>query len=318
MTAPWPAASFDTAALALLAAFMWGANYFVLTRLFPGRGARPHLGDVVLTSGLLLTAIFLWLSLVYAAISPTTGAWIAVFLAINSMMVAVGAWFLAVMLRAELRAVAANNWSWPTAFAGLVLGNELSMAAAFVLIGTGPDPYFGPAGAGVVGLVTDAATSVWFFWPMLGTMLVLLATVALPRFDRTALLGLTASAALGPWIVSAPVVGAVAMSGLMALVFVQMFREIGRGEEGTNLGVARGVVAGFVVMAVVEAAFFAAPNSVWAPVPFAAATLTVMGAEVLYLGRRGLMQLAGPRLTTDPSAPRATGSGSLGDPPAAG
>lgn len=317
MSAPWPALSFDTIALAVLAAFMFGANYYVVTRLFPGRGARPHLGDVVLITGLLLTAICLWLSLVYAAISPTAGAWIAVLLAINSMMVAFGAWFLAVMLRAEQRFVARSGWAWPFVYALLVLGNELSMAAAFVLIESGPGPYLGGSGSGVFGLLSDATTSVWFFWPMLGTMLILLATVPLPRAERTVLIGLTASAAVGPWIVASPLAGAAAMTVLMALVFLQIFREIGRGSTEGYLGVARGTVGGFALMAAAEAAFFVAPSASWAPVPFAAATLLVMGAELLFLSRTALTQLADPTPVPEPTSPAASTT-PLPEPPAAG
>lgn len=318
MTAPWPPPTFVGGALVVLALLMFGANYFVVTRLFPGRGARPHLGDVVLISGLLLTAICLWLSLVYAATSPTEGAWIAVFLAVNSMMVAVGAWFLAVMLRAEQRFVSRSGWSWPTAFTALVLGNELSMAAAFVLITTGPDPYLGVAGSGAVGLVTDATTSVWFFWPMLATMLVLIATVPLPGAERTALLGLTATAALGPWIVASPLAGALAMSGLMAIVFLLLFREIARESSDGYLAVARGVIAAFAAMAAAEAAFFVDPSAGWAPVPFAAATLVVMGAELLFLSRRALAALADPAPSADATAPPMPTSGTRSESPTTG
>ncbi|MCI4336698.1 MAG: hypothetical protein L3K17_05830 [Thermoplasmata archaeon] len=322
MTAPWPELSFVGAALGVLALFMFGGNIYVVTRLFPGPSGRPHLGDVVLIAGLLLTAIFLWLSLVYAAISPSAGAWIAVFLALNSMMVVVSAWFIAVMLRAEERPVAPRGWTWPTAFTALVLGNELAMAVAFVLIQTGPDPYLGSGGAGVVGLLADASTSIWFFWSMLGTMAVLVVWVRFPRGERTALLGLTASAAIGPWVVAAPLEGAVGMAGLMAVVFWLLFRELGSDLSPSYLNVARGVILGFTVMAVAEAAFFFDPSSPWAPVPFAVATLGVMGAELLFLSRRALVRPVAGTLPEPfaPSAPAPSdaSSSSVPDSPAGG
>ena len=318
MTAPWPTASFVGVALSLLALFMFAGNAYVIRRLFPGRAARLHLGDVVLITGLLLTAVFLWLSLVYAALSPTTGAWIAVFLAVNSMMVALGAWFIAVMLRAEERWVSPTGWSWPATFTALVLVNELSMALAFVLIQSRPDPYFAAGGAGTGGLLTDATTSLWFFWPMLGTMALLLTTVPLPRGERRALWGLTASAAIGPWVVSSPLVGALAMAGLMAVVFVVLFREVASDASPGFLAVARAVIVAYALMAAAEAAFFFDPKAPWAPVPFAATTLIVMGAELLYLGRRALGEGRDPAPTPFPSVPSVHAPATVSEPPASG
>lgn len=319
MTAPWPSASFLGGALALLALFMFGGNAYVVRQLFPGRSTRPHWGDVVLITGLLLTAVFLWLSLVYAALSPTSGAWIAVFLALNSMMVAVSAWFVAVMLRAEERPVSRTGGAWPATFAALIVANELSMAVAFVLLQIGPNAYWAPGGAGTLGLLTDASTSVWFFWPMLGTMALLLVTVPLPRGERRALWGLTASAAIGPWVVAAPLVGAIAMALLMTVVFVILFAEIAREPTAGFLGVARGVIVAYALMAGAEAAFFFDPSAAGASVPFAAVTLLVMGAEVLYLGRRALVQWPDAEPTPETAPPAVPAPSPLSEtPPTAG
>lgn len=309
MTAPWPTASFVTVALGTLALFMFAGNLYVVRRLFPGRVARPHLGDVVLISGLLLTAVFLWLSLIYVAISPTVGAWIGVLLAINSMMVAVSAWFIAVMLRAEERVVSATGWRWPAMFTGLVLANELTMAVAFVLIQAGPATYPTTEGVGVIALLADATTSIWFFWPMLGSMALLVATVPLGRGERRALGGLTASAAVGPWVVAAPLLGAITMALLMAVVFAILFRELHRDMTTEYLAVARGVIGAYAVMGAAEAAFYFDPSSPWAPVPFAAATIGVMGAEVLYLGRFAMARLPDPpRIPRVPSPYESSGT----------
>lgn len=274
--------------LAVLAAVMVGATIYLLRHLYPRRGGLPDLGTVVLVAGALIMMAGLWLSVAYAVLDPGDSSWTAVFLAINSMMALVGAWLIAVFLRAEERRLPARGWAWPSIFGLMILGNELLMGSTFQLVLSGPGPYFGAGGAGLLLLVSDAATSVWFDGAMLVTMVFLVLWLPFPRGERTALIGLSVSAAAGPWVVAAPLPGAIASVLLMTVVFAFLARELQLRPTPGFLRISRGVASALAVVAIAALIVALDRDPVLGPLPFVATTLLVMGVEVAYLGHAGL------------------------------
>lgn len=280
-----------------LAAVMVVATIYLVVQLFPRRGGLPHFGTLVLVLGAFVMTTGLWLSLIYAVVDPGDNSETAVFLAINSMMAIVGAWFIAVFLRAEERKIRGTGWTWPAVVGSLVVGNELLMAGTFVLVLNGPGPYVSAGWSGVLHWFSDGATSIWFYWAMLVTMAFLAVWLPLPRNERVALLGLSTSALVGPWVIGAPLAGAVAMAAAMAVVFLLLGRELTGHPTPAFVRIGGGVAAAFGLMTTSAAMFAVDPKGLVAPLPFAVVGLVVMAAETAYLLRRGFERLGAAERT---------------------
>ncbi len=286
----------------LVAFLMVGANGYFIVRLFPRSGRTPNLATIILIFGLLVMSTGLWLSFLYAILSPGDTSTVAVFLAANSMMAVFGAWMIGVMLHAEEKHASPNGWLWPLLFASLIVGNDLLMGTAFVLLGSGGAPAID---AGVVGVLSNAVVSVWFFWAMLANMLVLVFWLPLPRVERLLLIGFAASTLAAPWIVAAPVPAAVVMTAIMAATFAVVAREVGRTAVSSRrfLRIVQAVAGGFAAMSFAALITVADPLPSGAPVVFATASLAVMWVELFVLARWAFRGFPGPRTQPDQGEP---------------
>ena len=285
MTAALPTVGPGLVPFALVAAFMVAGNLYFLSRLFPRRGGPPTFATAILVIGLLVMSMGLWFALIYAILSPGDASTVSVFIAGNSMMAVFGTWAIGLLFRSEENRIPARGWVWPSVVALLFLGNEILMGAAFVLAQSGAAPYSSLGYAGLVRLVADAVDSVWFFWGMLANMMLLVFWLPLGRAERVALVGLSASAAVGPWVVRAPLAGALAMAAIMTVVFVLLFEQMGRSSTVSvrYLRTAAAVAGAFGAMALGELLFLLNPDPVLGAFPFAAVSLLVMAGEVLVL-----------------------------------
>ena len=207
MTAPWPEFGVGLVPYGLLFGLMLLGNGYVVIRLFPRAGGRPTLADATILIGILLMAMGLWFALIYAILDPGSASEVSVFIALNSMMGVVGCWAIALFLRAEAKPMAGPRWQWPGVFALLLVSNEFLMGVAFVLGEAGPSQYASEGWAGLATLVGDSVCSAWFFWAMLANMLLILYWLPMERPAKTALTGLAFTAAVGPWLVTAPLEG---------------------------------------------------------------------------------------------------------------
>jgi hypothetical protein len=300
MTAPWPEFGLGLIAYLLVFGLMLAGNVYVVIRLFPRSGTPATLADATILIGILLMAMGLWFALIYAFLDPGGASEVSVFIALNSMMAVVGCWAIALFLRAETKPLGGPRWQWPAVFTILILGNELLMGSAFVLAQVGPSGYSAIGWAGLAALVGDSVTSVWFYWAMLSNMLIVVYWLPLDRASRTALLGFSATASLGPWLVTAPLGAGIAMGVLMVLVLFATVLERRRGPLGLSYVRTLVVVwGGFVLMAIGEGAFLSEPSAIWKTFLLGLATIGAMGAELLYLIDSGLEARRSivPRLT---------------------
>ncbi|HTT44643.1 MAG TPA: hypothetical protein VMH38_01325 [Thermoplasmata archaeon] len=275
-----------------LAALMVAANVYILVLLFPRPRPSPTLATIVLVVGLLVAALGLWGAAIYAVLSPSDAATIAVFLAANSMMSVAGAWLIALFYRAEEHRVAPRSWTWPGLLALLFLGNELLMGVAFVLAIDGSSGYVAAGTAGLAALVSDAVDSVWFFWAMLANMVALVLVLPLPRPERALLFGLASTSAVGPFVVLDPVPAGIAMAAIMGVVVVLAVQEL-RGARELRPGYVwsvMGVFAAFGAMGGGEVLFLLFPGPLLGALPFALGTLLVMGGEFAILSRWAFSQ----------------------------
>jgi hypothetical protein len=289
----------------LLAVLMVGGNLFVVSRLFPRNPPRPTLATAILLLGILLMSMGLWFSGIYAVLSPGDASTVSVFIALNSMMAVVGIWAISLLFRAGTKPLPARGGLWPLAFALLIVGNELLMGLTFVLAQVGPGPFATLGWAGLAGVVGAAAESAWFFWAMLGTMVFVVAWLPFSTPERRLLYGFAAAAAVGPWIVPDPVVGAVGMAVVMGATFGILAKEMWSSAPTPRfLWVAFGVGAGFLAMVGGQALAYTVRGSAWASVPFGLTSFLVMAAEVFLLARWGLARgVAAPEAPLLP-APR--------------
>ncbi len=274
----------------LLAVLMVAGNLYILTALFPRSGKRPTLATAILLLGILLMSMALWFSGIYAVISPGQASTVSVFIALNSMMAVVGLWAISLLFRAGTKFLPSHGLLWPLGFALLMVGNELLMGLTFVLAQVGPATYSAEGWPGLATLVGDAGTSAWFFWAMLVTMAFLVTWLPIRPRERWVLYGFSASAAVGPWVVPDPEVGAIGMAVVMTGTFVLLVREVWRSAAPAPryLWVGLGVALGFLAMVAGEALSFLVRSTVWSTFPFGLASFVVMTVEWFLLARWGL------------------------------
>jgi hypothetical protein len=282
-----PTASSWLPVFALLAALMVGGNVFVIVRVLPRNGARPTLATAILLLGILLMSMALWFSGIYAVLSPGQASTVSVFIAVNSMMAVVGLWAISLLFRAGIKHLPAHGFLWPLGFAMLIVGNEFLMGLTFVLAQEGPGPYGAAGWPGLAAVVGDAASSAWFFWPMLVTMTFLVTWLPFSRPERRLLYGFAAASAIGPWVVPDPVVGAVGMAVVMVTTFAFLARDLWRRPVPTAryLWAGLGITAGFLTMVGGEALSYILRSSAWASFPFGLASFVVMTVELFVLAR---------------------------------
>jgi len=283
MFLPLPALVFTPALVpfAVVALSMIGVTIFLLGTVLPTSGLPPLLTQMVIALAVLGGGSLLLLSLLFVFLNPNaTESWTFVLLAFNFMMMfPAGIWFVSQILFRDRR-VDAVGWFWPVTLSTVTTGSEALMGVLFAYGAVGGPTATVPALA--VGL-----SSVWFFWSMAAVMTALLLWAPLGETERWALLALTASAVLGPWVTTYPTVGGVAMAVLMGASFVALLRALWQGrvarEEGRLLV---GLAAAFLAMTLAGLGVAASGGTVIAAIGFGTVMGVVMGIEVAYLIHR--------------------------------
>ncbi|MGA9839977.1 MAG: hypothetical protein WBF81_00390 [Thermoplasmata archaeon] len=274
-----------TAALApfaVVALSMIGVTIFVFGKALPADGRPPLVTQMTLALAVLGGGSVLLLALVFVFLDPNgTTAWTWVLLGFNFMMMGpAGIWFIGLILFRDRR-VAANDWTWPIALAVMTTGSEVLMGILFVV---------GGATSPLSDLATFAlgVSSIWFFWSMAAIMAALVLWAPLATVERWALVALTLSAVIGPWVTTFPIVGGLAMTVLMAAIFVFLVRTLSgwgtvRAEE---IGLLLGLAAAFLAMAGAGLALVATGGSQVSVLVFGSVMGVVMTVEIAYLVRR--------------------------------
>ncbi len=283
MFLPIPALVFTPALIpfAIVAVSMIGVTIFLLGKVLPTTGRPPLLTQMGIALAVLGGGTLLLLSLLDVFLDPNaTESWTFVLLAFNFMMMfPAGIWFVSQILFRDRR-VDAAGWFWPVTLAVVTTGSEALMGILFAYGVVGGPTATLPALA--VGL-----SSVWFFWSMAAVMAALLVWAPLGRTERWALLALTGSAVLGPWVTAYPTVGGIGMTVLMGAIFAVLVRALLGGrvprEEGPLLV---GLAGAFLAMTLAGLFVVASGGSVVADLTFGTVMGCVMGVEVAYLIRR--------------------------------
>lgn len=270
------------APFAAIAILMIGIAIFVFGKVLPANGRPPLVTQMTLALAVLGSGSVLLLALVFVFLnSDGTSAWTFVLLAFNFMMVGpAGLWFIGLVVFQDRR-IGARDWTWPVALAAMTTGSEVLMGFLFAL---GGETTILP-GAATVAL---GLSSVWFFWSMAAIMGALVLWAPLARIERYALVALTLSAVIGPWVTSYPTVGGVAMTALMAGIFAYLLRALSSHAvvRPDEVGLLIGLAVAFLAMAVAGLGLVASNGGEVAVLAFGAVMALVMTVEIAYLLRR--------------------------------
>ncbi len=284
MQIPFPPLGVSDALIpfAIVALSMIGITVFVFGQVLPRDSRAPLVTQMLLALAVLGGGSVLLLSLVLTFTNPNgTSAWTWVLLGFNFMMMApAGIWFIGLIVFRDRR-IQTNDWTWPLAIAVTTTGSEVLMGILFAL---------GGASIPLSLLSTFALglSSIWFFWSMAAIMTALLLWAPLAPIERGALVALTVSAVLGPWVTTYPIVGGIAMGVLMAGVFGYLVRALLRSARvhTEEVGLLIGLAVAFLAMAVTGASLAATDGAAVAVLAFGSVMAVVMTVEIAYLVRR--------------------------------
>ncbi|MFZ1022915.1 MAG: hypothetical protein WAN87_02115, partial [Thermoplasmata archaeon] len=279
-------------ALAILAGLMAGGNSYIFVQFFPRAGGTPNLGRAILVAGLLGSSLCVWLAVMWAVVVPSFGAWLAVFLGMNSMMVAVGVWFVAIFLRAEEKRVPSGSWGWAATLSLLVVGNELFMGTSFVGAVGGPGALLVGSTPAVISGFTASVNSLWFFCAMLANLTWLVLWLPLVRREKEALLGLSAITIVGPWVLWSPLWGTltlVLVAAVVALLVLRSFRATAHPTVRYSR-IVMGTLAGLATVAVAASLAGFVADSPIGSLAWASAAFSVLFFQLLFLSQSALKQ----------------------------
>lgn len=308
-----PELSSTTAAFVVVAAGMIAFNLVVLLQFFPRKGRRtPTLSRAAIVGYVLVSSWFLWITILYDALTGDSqlGA-TALLFGVQIMMMAPFVWCFVTILRGHQYHVDPTGYAWPAFLALVILGNELFMGSVYAVIVLGNGGFYPGGTWGLGQAFAVSVVSVWFFWSMFANTMVLLFWVPMPRAERVALVGLAATALIGPWVLADAAAAGVLMAVVMAATLLLTLVEIRR-SPGESTGAARvlqGVALGFTAMAAGVLLAVARPGAAWAPLPFAGTMVLVMAGEMLFLARRvlGILSAGAPtgskRAAPSPAVP---------------
>ncbi len=270
------------APFAAIAIAMIAVTIFVLGKALPSDGRPPLVTQMALCLTVIGGGSVLLLALVFVFLNPDgVTAWTWVLLAFNFMMTGpAGLWFVGQIIFRDRR-VGARDWTWPVALAVVTTGSEVLMGFLFVVGGEStPLPLLQTLALGV--------SSVWFFWSMAAIMTALVVWAPLARIERDALVALTLSAVIAPWVTTYPTVGGIAMTVLMVAIFVFLVRTLSSrvAVRPDEVGLLVGLAAAFLAMAVAGLALVATGGAASAVLGFGALMGLVMSVEIVYLLRR--------------------------------
>ncbi|MGD0250393.1 MAG: hypothetical protein ABSB97_05855 [Thermoplasmata archaeon] len=266
---------------AIVAVSMILVTIFLFGKVLPADGHPPLVTQMVLALAVLGGGSVLLLSLVFVYINPNaTEAWTWVLLGFNFMMMfPAGIWFVGLVLFRDRR-VDLHGWAWPVMISAVTTGTEALMGVLFALAGAATTPT-------LLESLALGLTSVWFFWSMAAVMSALVLWAPLGRTERSALVALTASAVLAPWVTTVPTVGGAAMGALMVAVFLLLVRQLARGQVvPTEVPLLFGLVGAFLAMAVAGVFVAAAGGTAVSDLTFGTTMGVVMAVEIAYLFRR--------------------------------
>jgi hypothetical protein len=270
------------APFAVIAVSMIAITVFVFGMVLPRDKRAPLVTQMLLALAVLGGGSVLLLSLVFVFLNPNgTSAWTWVLLAFNFMMMApAGIWFIGLVVFRDRR-IAPSDWSWPIAIGLVTTGSEILMGLLFVIGGA-------TAPASLLGTLALGLSSIWFFWSMAAIMTALLLWAPLGPIERGALVALTVSAGVGPWVTTFPVVGGLAMAALMAGIFGYLLRALTRTvrvhPEEVALLIA--LALAFLLTALTGVAIAATAGSYASVLAFGTVMASVMTVEIAYLVRR--------------------------------
>jgi hypothetical protein len=269
------------APFAVVAIAMVVITIFVLGQVLPADRHPPLVTQMLLALAVLGGGTILLLSLVLVFVNPDgTSAWTWVLLAFNFMMMApAGIWFMGLVAFKDRR-VEISGWTWPVLLALVTTGSEALMGFLFAF-GAPSSPPPAPEAA------ASGLASVWFFWSMGAVMVALVVWAPLDRIERNSLVALTTTALLAPWVTAFPTVGGLAMTALMAVVFLLLVRVLldHRVTPG-ELGLLFGLAVAFLAMALAGLYLAVDQGGVSSTIAFGSVMAVVMGVEVAYLIRR--------------------------------
>ncbi|MGI0155375.1 MAG: hypothetical protein ACREDE_04490 [Thermoplasmata archaeon] len=270
------------APFAAIAILMIGITIFVFGKVLPADGRPPLVTQMALALAVIGGGSVLLLSLVFVFLNPDgTTAWTYVLLAFNFMMMGpAGLWFIGLVVFQDRR-VRVQDWSWPVALALITVGSEVLMGFLFAVGGES-------GVAAVLPTLALGVSSVWFFWSMAAIMTALIVWAPLARVERLALVALTLSAVIGPWVTSFPVVGGLAMTVLMVAVFGTLVRAMSTRAlvRPQEVGLLIGLAVAFLATAVAGLALVATNGSAAAVLAYGTVMAVVMSVEIAYLVRR--------------------------------
>jgi len=265
----------------IIAVSMIGVTIFLLGKVLPPNGVPPLVTQMVIALAVLGGGSLLLLSLLFVFLNPNgPESWTFVLLAFNFMMMfPAGIWFVGQILFRDRR-VDAVGWFWPVTLALVATSSEALMGVLFAYGAVG-----GPTAT--VPAIAAGLSSVWFFWSMAAVMVALLVWAPLGTIERWALLTLSASAVLAPWVPTFPTVGGLAMSVLMGASFLALVRALWRGRVPSEDGrLLVGVAVAFLAMALAGLLVAGSGGSIGPVLTFGTVMGVVMGVEVAYLIRR--------------------------------
>jgi hypothetical protein len=270
------------------AAAMLALNAFVLLMLFPRMGGVPRLSRAILGLSVLVGSATFTGTFLDAAVSPGFDSATAVLFGSQTMMMVPFIWATSLFLRAGRRRIDPRWWGWPILLSGAMTANEVLMGAAFSAV-QGAFPAGSWLGLqGGLGALGWSLASPWFYWPMVGNMLLLLGWAHLPWAERLPLVGLALAPATAPWITVDPWVTAIGMGSAMAVTTIYIAARLaGSRISGIwELRLVLGVVLGFALMALGGglAALYPIPSQ--GILAFGLLNLVVMGGELSLLARR--------------------------------
>jgi hypothetical protein len=279
--------TFATLPVGLVAIAMIGLNLYVLYRLLLDRPRHP-VSAFVLGGGVLLAQLVLWAGVAYYLFVPTVGGFVLFAIAAQFMMVPIAIWFVALILKQSQRSIAPGSVPIAVGIGLLLFANEYLMSIAFLLLAP-------PAFAGTISFTGNHVeffaaplVTLWYCWPMGGTMAALLWWARLPAVDARAVGALTATAFLAPWIPESPLAGALATAIVMGIGLGLLLQAslVDRHPSVDSAHLRLGAAAAFVLMSAGAFSSVLVSSGPGHILPFASITAGVMVGETVYLVRR--------------------------------
>ena len=267
---------------AVVAVLMVGVEVYLLLQLLPRAGGPPTLTRMTIgTAALLGSAAFL-LSLLNLLFFPGSyDAATELLWALNFMMfVPPGLWVIAVIVFRDRR-IRANGLRWPVLIATAATAAEILMGLLFSVSS--------PVPAIDLSTISASLVSPWFMWSMGAAMAALLVWVRLEPRTRAFLGLLVAAAAVAPWVVAAPALGAVLMASVMTVAFILLFERLSARNELApgELRFLLAIAGSFGLMAATQLVAVYDPTPA-GELPFGVGMVLVMTVDLAYLAHRAL------------------------------